>query len=376
MNILIKNGNVYDPAKHLLTKGDVAIAGDVIAAPVNNAKYDHVIDATDCIVTTGLIDYHVHYYRGGCDFGLNPDSTSLCCGVTTAVDGGSCGVSNYDRFHTDVIALSETRVLSYLLVASGGQVTSAYPENLDPEKFQEQRILDCFAKYGKEIVGLKTRISKNIIAPELAEKSLRRTVEIAEKAKTRVIVHVTDCSMPLDKLAAILRPDDVICHIYQGKSNNCLDAQGKVLAGLWEAKKRGVLFDVGNGCNNYDMEVCQAALKQGFLPDIISTDTTTLGRFIQPLHSLPRVLSKFLDMGLSLSDVLDTATITPAKLINMPELGSMAPGTVADICILKKKEKAISYMDKAGHHFQGTQVLVPMMTFKNGMPAYCQVDFN
>lgn len=376
MNILLKNGSVYNPAKHEMKKTDVAIENNNISQVNTNNKYDHIIDVEGCIVTSGLIDYHVHYYRGGCDFGLNPDSTSLCCGITTAVDGGSCGVSNYERFHDDVVKTSETRVLSCLLVASGGQVTASYPENLDPDKFDEQRILSYFDIYSKEIVGLKIRLSKNIISGSKAEAVLRRTVEIAEKARTRVVIHVTDCSIPLEKVTDILRPGDVVCHIYQGKGNNCLDEKGQVLSGLWKAKKRGILFDVGNGCNNYDLKICQAAIKQGFTPDIISSDITTLGRFVQPLHSLPRILSKFLDMGLSVEDVLDTATIAPARLIGKPELGSMEIGTVADICVLKKKEKKMIYYDKAGHTFIGTQVIVPMMTFKEGIPVYCQTDFN
>ena len=376
MNFLLQNGVVYNPRMHVMEKKNIAISNNMLVELDNEATYDSVIDAQDCIITTGLIDYHVHCYAGGCDFGLKPDIISPCCGITTVVDGGSCGVSNYKQFHEDVVEKSETRVLGYLLVASGGQVTSAYPENLDPIKLEEQRILDCFNKYPNEIVGLKIRLSKNIVDGTKAEKALNRTVEIADKAKTRVIVHVTDCSIPLDKVASILRPGDVICHIYQGKRNGCLDNDGKVLAGLWEAKKRGVLFDVGNGCNNFDLEVCKSAIKQGFTPDIISTDNTTLGCFIQPLHSLPRVLSKFIDMGLSLEEVLDAATISPAGLIGKPELGSMDIGTVADICILKKKEKEMLYTDRANHKFYGTQALVPMMTFKAGIPMYCQADFN
>ena len=376
MDFLIKNGTVYDPAAHTMAKKDIALVGGRIAAPEEGYPYRQVIDAEGCIVTCGLIDYHVHYFRGGSENGVNPDANSFCCGITTAVDGGTCGVGSYEFYKSTVVATSQVRLLNYLLVASGGQSNDRYPENLDPRYFDEPRILEMFQKHADNLVALKTRISSNIIAPEDAEESLKATVAIAEKAGTRVVVHVTDASIPLDRLAAILRPGDVICHIYQGKgSNTCIGEDGHVLKGLLEARARGVLFDASNGRSNYDLEVCQAALRDGFKPDVISSDINTSSDFIQPLHSLPRILSKFLDMGMTLEEVLDTATYKPAELIGMPELASMAEGTPADICIFKLKHKPVNYTDLAGHTFRGTQVIVPQMTFKDGTPVYCQADF-
>ena len=234
------------------------------------------------------------------------------------------------------------------------------------------------------LVMVYTRTYLNIMGADekcrstwkVLEASLARTVEIAEKAETRVIVHVTDCSMPLDKLAGMLRPGDVICHIYQNRGENtCLDADGKVLDGLWAARKRGVLFDASNGRGNYDLNTCRAALAQGFVPDVISSDMNYSGSFLQPLHSLPRVLSKYLDFGMSLEQVLDAAVTRPAELIGRPELASMAVGTPADVAIFELRKKPVSYFDVNGNTFDGTQVLVPMMTFKDGECMYCQADF-
>ena len=148
-----------------------------------------------------------------------------------------------------------------------------------------------------------------------------------------------------------------------------------MLPGLLEARKRGVLFDASNGRSNFDLEICRTAVAQGFTPDIISSDNNTSSFFLQPLHSLPRILSKFLDFGMPLENVLDTATIAPAGKIGMPELASLDAGTTADVCILKLKKKEVPYSDINGHHFTGTQVLVPMMTFKGGKCVYCQADF-
>ena len=168
----------------------------------------------------------------------------------------------------------------------------------------------------------------------------------------------------------------MICHIYQGKGNHtCLNEAGEVLPGLWEARKRGVLFDASNGRSNFDLEVARKTVAQGFTPNIISSDNNTSSYFLQPLHTLPRILSKYLDFGMPLEDVLDTVTIAPARKIGMPELASLAENTPADLCILKLKKKPVPYTDINGHSFTGTQVLVPMMTFKGGKCMYCQADF-
>ncbi len=376
MDFLIKNGLVYDPAQARLERRDVALADGKIARPDPQRNYRQVIDAEGCIVTTGLIDYHVHYFYRGTENGVNPDANAFCCGITTAVDGGSCGAGSYELYQRTVMASSDVRILNCLLVASGGQATDQYPENLDPAFFDEEKILRLFQKYPDNLVGLKTRMSNGIVAREQAEDSLLRTIEIAEKAGTRLVVHVTNPVLPLDRLAAMLRPGDVICHIYQDRGGHtCLDAQGKVLPGLLEARDRGVLFDASNGRSNYDLETCRKAVAQGFVPDVISSDINASSSFLQPLHSLPRILSKFLDFGMSLPQVLDAATAAPARLIGRPSLASMAEGTEADVCILRLKEKKISYEDINGNRFEGSKVLVPMMTFKGGVCKFCQADF-
>lgn len=248
---------------------------------------------------------------------------------------------------------------------------------MDPEVFEEAAIVEMFRRYPKELVGLKVRLDRGIVPEGRTEEILTRTVTIAEKAKTRIIIHVADPPIPIEKIAEFLRPGDVICHIYQNRGGvyTCLDENGAVREGLLAARSRGILFDACNGRSNFDLRIARAAIAQGFVPDIISSDTNLTGNFLHPLHSLPRILSKFLDFGMSLEQVLDAATLTPAKLIGMPELGTLQVGTPADICIFKLKQKAIPYEDINGNHFTGTKVIVPQMTFKGGTCVYCQSDF-
>lgn len=376
MDFLIRNAELFDPQEGRFFHGDIAIVDGKISHNEDVKTYRQVIDASGCIVMPALIDYHVHYYLHGSENSINPDASSFCNGVTTAVDGGTCGAGGYESYRRSVCAFSEVRILNCLLVASGGQSNNQYPENLDPKFFDEAKILNLFAKYPDNLVALKTRISHGIISPELARDSLAETVRIAQKAGTRVVVHVTDCAMPLDELAGMLRAGDVICHIYHGRGKNtCLDENGRVLAGLWRARERGVLFDASNGRSNFDIEICRKAIAQGFTPDIISSDNNTSSWFLQPMHTLPRILSKYVDFGMPLEDVLRAATITPAKLVKCPELGSIAEGTEGDIAIFRLKRKSVGYTDTNGHTFTGSQVLVPMMTFKGGKCMYCQADF-
>ena len=187
---------------------------------------------------------------------------------------------------------------------------------------------------------------------------------------------MTDCPLPLDEVAEILRPGDVICHIYQNRGEHtCLDERGKVLPGLWEARKRGVLFDASNGRSNFDLEVARKAVEQGFVPDVISSDNNASSCFLQPLHSLPRILSKYLEFGMPLEQVLDCATWKPAQLIGRPELGTLAEGSPADVALFRLKKKDVEYSDINGNTMTGHQVLVPQMTFKGGQCVYCQADF-
>ena len=140
MDFLIKNGTLYDPAVGQLRRGDLALVNGIIRLPAAGQTYRSVIDAAGCIVCPGLVDFHVHYFNGGIEGGVNPDASSFCCGVTTAVDAGSAGACNYQLFHRGVAAQSDVRLLADLLVSGEGQVSFRAPENMEPELFDEQSI--------------------------------------------------------------------------------------------------------------------------------------------------------------------------------------------------------------------------------------------
>lgn len=375
VDFIVKNGSIYDPEHQSWKKGDLIIENGVIASEAGSSRH-YIIDADQCIVTTGLIDYHVHYFNHGTDNGVNPDAASFPSAVTTAVDAGSTGVSNYQLYRKSVMAYSDVRILNMLLVGSGGQISDQYPENIKACNIDRERIKKLFKENPDNLVGLKTRMSAGIIDPRDAEESLLCTIGLAGEIGCNVAVHVTDPVISLERICEILRPGDIICHVFQGKGQeNILNRDGTVHKYIQKAARRGILFDASNGCSNYDLEICRNAVKQGFLPDVISSDINTKGFYLQPLHSLPRVMSKYLDMGMKLEKVLDAVTRKPAELINRKELASLRPGSAADICVLKIIDKQVPYSDSNGHTFTGNQVIVPQCTIKGGKMMYCQADF-
>lgn len=376
----IKDGLVYTPGSGKFEKKDIFLAdGKLVKSfPKNSGQWTfRDIDAEGCYVTKGLIDYHVHYFTGGADNGVNPDVASFPNGVTTAVDGGTCGVSCYEIFKKAVMDRADVRMYAQLLVGSGGQLAEKYPERIEKEMIEQDKILEIFSKYPNELVGLKTRLSANIIAQKDAVGSLQKSVDTAEKLGCNLTVHITNPAMDLEEMAGILRKGDVICHMYQNKGENILDQAGNVRSGIWKARERGVLFDACNGRNNFNLKIAEKALAQGFFPDIISSDINTCSYYEGVLHSLPKVLSKYLAFGMPLDRILDAAILKPAEVIGKPILASMEEGAPADLFIFKIQESRMKFLDhtEGENCLYGDQVIVPQMTIKDGKIVYSQVYF-
>ena len=378
----IINGQVYEPGSGKIEKRDVYIwDGKLVKSFPEKVKVEetHIIDAKGCYVTKGLVDYHVHYFEGGADNGVNPDVASFPSGVTTAVDGGTCGVSCFEIFKKTIIDRADVRLYAQLLVGSSGQLAEHYAEQIEAEQIEEERILKMFEKYPEVLTGLKTRLSANIISdPDKAAKSLEKTVEIAEKIGCNVIVHITNPAMGLENMASILRKGDVICHAFQAKgAESILDMAGKLRKGIWQARERGILFDACNGKNNFNLCVAEMALKQGFFPDIISSDINSVSYYEGVLHSLPKVLSKYLAFGYPLEKILDAAILKPAEMIGHTELVSMEEGVPADLFIFKVEERPVRFLDytKGENKLDGKLMIVPQMTIKDGKIVYSQVYF-
>jgi predicted amidohydrolase len=297
-------------------------------------------------------------------------------GVTFSVDAGSSGCLNFHAFYRSVIVNSSIRVKAFLSCYSMGLGGGRIVENFDPALFDEKRIAFVKDEYPDCILGLKMRLSHGLAADI---RPLAAAVEMAERiGGMRVCVHVTNPPADMRDIASILRSGDILCHMYHGTGSTILDKDGRILPEVLKARERGVIFDVANGSKNCFHKVALAAIREGFLPDIISTDMT-MDKTNSGMHvrSLPFAMSKFLSMGISLHDVVKATTEYPAMVLNMQgKVGTLAPGAFADISILRLTDREVSYVDTDGQTYAGKGLLVPQMTIANGVLAFGQVDFN
>ena len=374
MDIRITGGRVLDPLTGRDGLGDVAIRLNHVVEDDGSAAA-LTLHADGCIVVPGLVDFHAHFFEGSL-FGIEP-LLMVSTGVTAAVDAGSCGCANFEFFRDRVMRTSRLRTKAYLNVAMTGQPGAGFWEDVDPGTYKRDEIRALVEKYPDDIIGLKLRISKPIVR-DLGLAAMDGALELAEKLGLPLCVHVTNPPETMDKVAAKFRKGDIFCHVFQGTGYSIIDENGKLYDEMRKARERGVIFDASNGRRNFSFPVAKAALEQGFLPDIISSDATkfTFNR-VSGMKNLPFLLSKYLNMGLDLNTVIAAATSTPVRVMGMEgQIGTLKAGAFADVAIFKLIEHKTVFTDSDGLPMEGTQLLVPQVTILNGQVVYCANDFD
>lgn len=375
--ILIRGGHVIDPAAGVDGIGSVMIEKGIIAdAECSGAERaaEQVIDAAGYLVLPGLIDFHTHLY-GGSAFGVSPDLFPAA-GVTAAVDAGTTGAVNFEEFCRNTLRKSRIHLKAFLNVSGIGQPGPGIMEPLGAGAVSWQSAGDVLDRYKEELLGLKIRISRPIVR-ELGLAPLKDTLAFAENRGIRVNVHVTDPPERLATIAPLFRSGDIFCHVFHGTGYTILDEKGRVGREFWNAKERGVLFDAANGRSNFNYEVAREAVHEGFLPDIISTDATALN-YNQPdqVKNLPFVMSKYLSLGMDLTQVVKAVTEIPAEVMGMRgQIGTLRPGAYADVVICEKRKERVRFRDSVGTVHYGSEILEPAMVLSRGMIAYCRPGF-
>ncbi len=373
--ILIKNGRIFDPAEGTFTTGSITVKGTKIIE-TEDISPDITIDAARCIVSPGLIDAHLHINDHGSDGGVPADLATLPNGVTTAVDVGSCGESNYRIMRNYHIIPAAVRIKTALNISSAGLATTRFPENLNPVHFAEEKIQALFEEFPEDFAGLKIRMSRGIVA-EGDITPLKAALSLADKIDTILIVHITNPAVPCETIAEMLRPGDIICHCFQGTGDTILDNNNTIKPGILKAREKGVLFDACHGRVNFNLNIAKAALEQNFLPDIISTDHSPKNLFRSPVVSIPRLVSKFAALGMPLEEVLRRVTLFPARMLGMEdELASLQPGTTADIAVFRTEKRRVVFSDFQGRTMEGDSLLTPLCTIKNGRLLYAAADID
>lgn len=375
-DILIQNGRLLDPITGMDCQGDLAISKGKIRAvgKVERREAVQTVDAAGCYVVPGLIDYHMHFFTSGCEFAVLPELPTISSGVTTIVDGGSAGVSGFEGFYRNDMLRSWLRVKAMLNICSAGQIGVYYLENMDPALFQRETILKLCRQYQGTIVAIKVRQSREIVK-ELGLLPLQEAVKIAEEAGLPVVVHATDSPGEIKQTLEVLRPGDVFCHCFHQKGRTILDENGHVLPEVFEAQKRGVLFDCAHGSMNFSMKVAAQAMSDDFYPDIISSDLSMLSLMKPPAYSLAHILSELMNMGMDFKQILPRVTATPAKQMGIAKEGFLIQGAPADIAVFRQEEKRFHLKDRYGNEREAHTLLRPMMTIKDGVILYRQCDF-
>jgi dihydroorotase len=372
-DLLLRGGHVIDPRNGVSAIRDVAIAGGKIAAVqprIETGLAFKTVDVTGLYVTPGLIDIHAHVYTGTGEKGsyagdnsVYPDGFTFRVGVTSVADAGGAGWRNIDDFKQRIIDRSRTRVLAFLNIVGNGMRGGKLEQDL--ADMDAKSTAEAARRHPGLVIGIKTA---HYAGPEWAP--VERAVEAATAAGVPVMVDfgANKPERPIGELLTKkLRPGDIYTHVYSGLRDE--QVSGRVNPGLWEGRKRGVLFDVGHGGASFVWRIAVPAIKEGFLPDSISTDLH-VGSMNAGMKDMLNVMGKFLAMGMPLDEVVRRATWNAARAIKQDQLGHLSVGALADVTVLRLEQGQFGFVDSNGARLKSAQRLACELTLRDGKVVY------
>jgi dihydroorotase len=327
-------------------------------------------------VTPGLIDLHAHVFPYGSPIGIPADELISFQGTTTLVSAGDAGANNFSAFRRFVVPHTRCRLYAFVHIANIGLGSIPVPELLNIDFARVDDAAKAIAENGDVVLGAKVRMSDSVIARHGLE-PLNRAILACERSGTsgKVMCHIGGVETPelMSQILDKLRAGDILTHCYSGAPNVAgrftnIVQDGKILPAALEAKKRGVIFDVGHGGGSFDYTVAEAAIQQGCPPDTISSDIHVFSANTPGMPYLSWVMSKFLNMGYTLEQVVAMATVNPAKVINRgAKLGTLQVGAPADISVLEVVEGPVEFVDTRNNKRTGRVQLKPTTVVLNGV---------
>lgn len=371
-DLVLKGGRVLDERNGIDAVLDVAVSGGRIAAVGAGlaAGAGRIEDVGGAIVAPGLIDIHAHVYHKATSLGVDPGFIARRSATTTLVDAGSAGAGNFDGFRDYVMAHSPYRIFAFLNVSFPGIFGFDKGVSIGEATLREMLPVDrCVSKIEANrdrIVGVKVRIGGPVTG-KLELGALELALEAAEAVGLPLMTHIGTAPPSYADVVSMLRPGDILTHCFRPAPNSALGPDGRVLPEVRAARERGVLFDIAHGMGAFGYETTEGALRDGFPPDLISSDVHVIA-VEGPGFDLLHTMSKLLNCGLTLAQVIGMSANRPALAIRHPELGHLGVGAPADITVLRQVDSDYMFEDVVGATRQGSTLLQPVAVYLAGQP--------
>ncbi len=361
LDLLVKGGRIIDPASGRNEITDIGFAGGRVAALGSGLplRAEETIDARGYLVVPGLIDLHTHVYWGGTSLGVDAAAVAERSGTTTFVDAGSAGPGNFHGFRRHVIEPSPLRILPYLNVSFPG-IFAFSPavmvgESVDLRLIEPRECVRVINANRDLIVGVKVRVGKRAsgasgVAP------LDIALEIAEEVGLPVMAHLDDPPPSRLEVLSRLRRGDVLTHCFRPFPNAPVRPDGRIREEVLEARRRGVVFDIGHGGGSFGFRTAELMLEAGFLPDVISSDVHAMS-VNGPAFDQLVTMSKFLALGAELGAIIRAATAAPAAALGREDLGHLTVGATGDATLLELADGEFEFRDVMGEMRRGRQRL-------------------
>jgi dihydroorotase len=356
-DLILRGGRVIDPANGRDETADVAFAEGRVKAvgPDLADRGAEIVDAHGLLVVPGLINLHTHVYWGGTSLGVDAADVARQSGTTTFVDAGSAGPGNFHGFRRNVIEPSPLRIIPYLNVSFPG--IFAFSANVMVGECADLRLLDLrecvrVIEANRDLIaGVKVRVGRSAggasgVAP------LDIALEVAEETGLPVMAHLDHPPPSRLEVLSRLRRGDILTHCFRPFPNAPVLADGRIREEVIEARRRGVIFDIGHGGGSFGFRTAEGMLASGFLPDVISSDVHALS-INGPAFNQLITMAKFLCLGMGLVEVIRASTLAPAAALGRQDLGSLGTGAAGDATLLELTEGQFDYRDVLGESRSG-----------------------
>jgi dihydroorotase len=348
--LVLRGGRVIDPASGCDEVADIAFDGGKVTAIGHDLPGAEVVDARGLLVVPGLIDLHTHVYWGGTSLGVEAAEVARRSGTTTFVDAGSAGPGNFHGFRRHVIEPSPLRIIPFLNISFPG--IFAFSAAVMVGECADLRLLDpreCVRviKANRDLIaGVKVRVGRNAGGASGAA-PLDIALEVAEETGLPVMAHLDNPPPSRLEVLSRLRRGDILTHCFRPFPNAPVQGDGRIREEVLDARRRGVVFDIGHGGGSFGFRTAEAMLEAGFLPDAISSDVHTLS-INGPAFDQLVTMSKFLCLGMELVDVIRASTAAPAAALARSDIGTLAVGAAGDATLLELTEGEFDYRDVLG----------------------------